>query len=298
MFDADYLRDMQLIEEREVYENEFIREEDIIKSDEMDYYNCPLYEEYISGTFETEKYSFKEYVSATFEIQQPPYEEELDLEFDFEDYFIRLRDEQLIEERLAYESKFFEIPEDIVEYDVLDDQIESYEEDLFGLDYYDYYVSGEPCPDFYDCYEDDYYVEEINMDAAYCGDRLYSYVVDDSEGFCEYDYPEGSEDTFCEYDYPEGPDENLWGFKYPEPEWYSDPCMDFPDDFYGYPEPDFDIEYFACMDLKNKEESYMQELIKEHIAEEKKFLEFISSQDIPDEYLPPEVMDDAIIIIN
>ena len=278
MFDADYLRDMQLIEEREVYENEFIREEDIIKSDEMDYYNCPLYEEYISPDYEIVEY---------------PCAEELDLGFDFEDYFIRLRDEQLIAERLAYESRFLQIPEEI---DPFDGQIEAYEEDIFHPDYYDYYIPDMPCPDFYDCYEDDYYVEEIRMDAAYCGDRLYSYVVDDSEGLCEWDYPEGSEDSLCEYDYPEGPDENLWGFRYPEPDYFDDSY--YPDEIYEYPDPGFEIEYFECIDLKIREESHMDKLIKEHIAEEKRFLEFISNAEIPEEYLPPELMDDAVIIIN
>lgn len=263
MFDRDILRNQQLIEEREIYENNFISIEDIIKSDEMDYYNCPQYENYISGTFEIEDIPCDNF--------------NVDLEFDLDDYLDQLRDEQLIEERQAYEIQYFSrIPEEAVQSDALDILTDSFEK-IFC------------CPDYDDYYED-FYFEEYNMDAAYCGNRLFGYIVDDNE-------------SFEEFDYPEGPDENLCGFRYPEPDYFEDPCFDFPgelynfpEDFCDYPEPDYEIEYYIPADLCESEESHMQDLIKEHIAEENAFFEFISNQEIPEEYLPPEVAGDIIIL--
>ena len=46
MFDKENLRNQQMIEERIEYENDFIFIEGIIKSEELDYYTTPQFEEY------------------------------------------------------------------------------------------------------------------------------------------------------------------------------------------------------------------------------------------------------------
>lgn len=259
MFDMEVLRNQQLIEEREIYENNFIRVEDIMKSDEMDYYTCPKFEEYF-----LEDFVYDDII------------EELDLEFDFEDYLENLRVEQLIEEREAYEMQYFSIQKETPESDLLDFLIESFEEDNYcpEYDYYDYY--------------DDYYFEEYNMDAAYCGGRLYGYIVDDNE-------------SFEEFDYPEGPDENIGGFKYPEPcyqDYFSDSCFEFPDDFYDCPELDYIFDEHMAIDFYESEESQLQSQIERYLIEEEQFLKFIAESEIQGEYLPPEAMSDVIIILN
>lgn len=260
MFDIEELRNEKLIEEREIYENEFIRVEDIMKSDEIDYYTCPKFEEYF-----LEDFVYDDIV------------EEFDLEFDFEDYLENLRIEQLIEEREAYEMQYFSIQKETPQSDLLDLLIESYER-------YDY------CPDYNyvdDCFHD-YYFEEYNMDAAYCGGRLYGYIVDDNE-------------SFEELDYPEGPDENIDGFRYSEPcyqDYFSDSCFEFPDDFYDCPEPDYLFEEHMVIDFYESEESQLQSQIERYLIEEEQFLKFIAESEIQCEYLPPEALDDMITILN
>lgn len=265
------LRNQQLIEEREIYENNFISIEDIMKSDELDYYTCPKFEEYFLEDFVCEDTM-----------------NELDLEFDFEDYLINLRDEQLIEQREAYEEKYFSVPDEIPDVDLMDLQIESFERYGYApeYDYYDVdYNYVEECfPD----YGDDYYFEEYNMDAAYCGGRMYGYIVDDNE-------------SFEEFDYPEGPDENLSGFRFPEPcyqDVFYDQCFEFPDDFYDCPEVDYSFEDLMGFDLYEREESHMQSLIAQHLEEEKQFMKFIAGGEVENEYFPPEAQEDMIIILN
>lgn len=179
-----------------------------------------------------------------------------------------LRDIDLIEERIEYENTLIsEIDENISEYDPLGAQIES-------LDY-------EYTPEFeyYDDYFDDY-VEEINMDAAYCGNTMFGYVVDDNE-------------SFDEYDYPEGPNENLEGFRFPEPDYnyscfdFSNLCLELPDEFYDYPEGEYETQDDFGLYQYDEEESRMQNLINQHINEEKEFFKFIEQNEIPDDYHIP-----------
>ena len=260
MFDRDILRNKQLIEERIEYENSFILIEDIIKSGELDYYTTTQFEEYFNEDYEFNcEDIFMDYS-----------------DFEFEEYLNELCDEQLIEERLAYENAFIsEIDENISEYDPLGAQIES-------LDY-----EYSPEFEYYDDYFDDY-VEEINMDAAYYGNTMFGYIVDENE-------------SFDEYDYPEGPDENLSGFRFPEPDYlcecfdYSIPDIELSDEFYDYPEAEYEIQDDLGVYLYDEEESHMQNLINQQVREEKEFYEFVEQNEIPDEYYIPAGMNDIIL---
>ena len=257
MFDRDVLRNQQLIEERIEYENDFIHEEGIIKSEEPEYYAHPQYEEYYD-----EEYHFD---AECYDAQ------ELDLEFDFEDYCNQIRDEQLIE---MYEGQieayYLEIDADIEEYDPLDAAI-------------DYYCHPRE-PDYYDYFDayDDCYVEEIPMDAAYCGGQLVGYVVSESA-------------ELCDYDYPEGPCENLWGLRYDEP--FHMDCYDFefPDEFYDSPEQEYEMQMEYGEYLFDNEQRGLEKLINERLMEEKEFFEFVKENEVKDEYLLPIDCDDIIL---
>lgn len=254
MFDMEVLRNRQMIEEREEYENSFISIEEIIKSDEMDFQIA----EYMD--FE-EKFESEEYC--------------MDFDFDFEDYMDKLRDEQLIEERLAYEmSAYLEVEDYYADYDPLDAQIEAFEyyEEL-GYDYVPEY-------EHYDYELEEDFVEEINMDAAYCGNALFGYVVEDD-----------SFDGFCDYDYPEGPYENLDGIVYHEMVYYDCPFPGFPDEDYDCPEQYYNIE---DSDVTDTEDMHMKKLINEHIKEEKEFLEFVKENELKDDYYLPAGNEDII----
>ena len=258
MFDREVLRDQQLIEERIEYENDFIDIDEIIKSGELDVYTTPQFEEYYDY-----EYSFDaEYV-----------ETELDLEFDFEDYCDRIHDEQLIEMYEAQIKDYLEIDENISEYDPLEAAIEDLE------------LPSEPDYEYFDEF-DDYYVEEIPMDAAYCGGQLIGYVV--------------GETNFCDYDYPEGPDENLQGFRFGEPD-YIEPydCemhdIDYPDDFYGNPEPEYQIANEHGEYLFDIQEECMQKMINDRINEENEFFKFVKECEVKDEYFLPIGCEDIIL---
>lgn len=229
MFDREFLRNKQLIEERIEYEDDFIDMEGIKKS------------------------------------------EELDLEFEFDDYYNQIRDEQLIE---MYESQimeyYLEIDDYDSEYDPLQESIDALEKPIEDYGFYDY--------DY-----DNYYFEEIPMDAAYCGGQLHGYVVESG--------------GFCDYDYPEGPDENLQGLRYDDPY-----CMDdfefeihdayIPDDYYE--EDEYEIEIELEENLQYIEEKCIQNLINQKIKEEKDFFEFVKENEVKDEYLLPLDNDDII----
>lgn len=247
MFDSEVLHNRVLIEEREEYENSFISVEDIIKSDEMD--------------FQIKNYM---YLEEKFEIGQFYLDD-----FDFEEYMLELHYEQLIEERLSYEK---EALLDIDDYpDYFDNLIESHD---FGYDYDDWDYNQ--VPEYYDYELEEDYVEEISMDAAYCGNAIYGYVVEDDVF-----------DSFCEYDYPEDPCENICGIICPEPVYYDSPFMDFPDEDYYCPEPDYHIE---ILDANDSEEQHLQELIRQHLLEEKEFLDY----EFPDEVYFPQWAKDLI----
>ena len=250
MFDMEDLRNQQLIEEQEEYENSFISIEEIIKSDEMDF-QIAEYRDF-EEKFESEEYC-------------------MDLDFDFENYMDELRDEQMIEERLAYESSLYlEVEDYYADYDPLDAQIEAfeyYEEVGYDFVHYDFEL------------EEDY-IEEINMDAAYCGNAIFGYVVEDDEF-----------DSFGEYDYPEGPSENIGGLRYPEPDYFDYDFIDYPNEYYDVPEPEYNIEQFEIVD---SEELHMKKLIQEHIREENEFLGYVKEYEIPDEYYLPAGTEDLI----
>lgn len=277
MFDKEILRNQQLIEERIEYENDFIFIEGIIKSEELDYYTTPQFEEYYC---EVELFEYEE-VSIT----------NFDGEFEFEDYLEQLRDEQLIAARLNYEMEFFsQIPDDAFDDELISAQIKSFEDD-YAPDY-DYFEDNFT-PD-YDCFEDyqyynpyeDHYIEEHNvMESAYCGGNYMDYIPNDDV----FDRIDG-----C--DYPEGPEENLNGIKFfneylcPEIEFFDECPNQY--DFQQYPDVEYVMENEFGEYLVIHEENSMEKLIKEHIAEEKEFLKFAVENEVPDEhYLPSGVTD-------
>lgn len=259
MFDRDVLRNQQMIEERIEYENDFIHEEGIIKSEQLDYYTHPQYEEYYDA-----EYHFEHEYSEN---------QELDIDFDFEDYCNQIRDEQLIEMYEAQiEAYYLEIDEPISEYDSLDAAIEDYNRPV------------EPDFDYFDSY-DDCYFEEIPMDAAYCAGELIGYVRDES--------------NICDYDYPEGPDENLSGLRFAEPSYieydFDIPDFDYPDDFHDCPEMEYEITNNYGEYLLDNDEISMQKLIEERIKEENEFFRFVKENEVKDEYLLPAGCEDIIL---
>lgn len=196
--------------------------------------------------------------------------EELDLEFEFEDYYNQIRDEQLIEMHEAEIMEYYlEIDEFASEFDPLQESIDAF---------------AEPVPD-YEFFDDDYdncYFEEIAMDAAYCGGELHGYVVESG--------------SFCDYDYPEGPDENLQGLRYDDPYCVDD--FDFEihdacirDDYYG---DDYEMEIEYVEYKQDIEEKCIQNLINQKIQEENDFFKFVEENEVKDEYLLPFDMDDII----
>lgn len=170
MIDIEMLRIEKLIEEREEYENSFFSMEPKL-NDELT-------------------------LQFTYEIIQEPSDYKLELLEPFEDYFNNLRDEKLIEEREFYEIKYFKnLTKEIIEKDLLDCLIESYEEPNyleFKFESFD--------DDFYDDYFEDYYVEEPVFVKKTCCDCNLDYMPNDNLF-----------DNLDCYDYPEGPNENLNG---------------------------------------------------------------------------------------
>lgn len=105
-----------------------------------------------------------------------------------------------------------------------------------------------------------------------------------------YDYPIGPEGDMVEgYDYPEGPDENLGG-------------VYFNDYFSGYEQYDFEderyIELLIEKAISQQEDAYedqMSYLIREHLKDEKAFLDSIVEDIIQEEYYVPKVIDEVIM---
>ena len=183
MFDNEFLRDMKLIEEREEYENNFISIPDILKSEELDYYAGDQYEEYFTDDLDCYQVVWEE-----------DYMLDLDMNFDLED-LDKLRDEQLIEMKNAeIDVIYSQIDEYYAEYDPLGAQIEAFDYEP-DFECYDEFELFDDYDFFDDCY-DDYYVEEYNMEAAYCGNHLLGYIIEDDEfdKIVECDYPENIAD--------------------------------------------------------------------------------------------------------
>lgn len=174
MIDIEMLRNEKLIEQREEYENAFFAMEP--NMDELNLTGIQFPYEIIPEEFD--------------------FEDELNEPLDY-DYLDRIRDEKLIEERQIYEINYFRnFNIEIIEKDLLDHIIESYEEpDYFEFDYecYDEVYFED---DFDYCYGG-YYVEQPKRPS--CGDDL-DYMPHDNL----FDYMD------C-YDYPESPNENLGG---------------------------------------------------------------------------------------
>lgn len=264
MFDFENIRNEQLIEEREVYENSFFDIRDIQKSEELNY--------------TIEQYEiFSEENSFFFEDD---FACEFDMEFDVEDYFLQLRDEQLIEMQEAYEElELSNIPEEAFQKDSLDILIESYEHPS------------------YDDYEFEYYEDsEIYLDYE---ERDYMQSAYSCNGFMDYVPNEGPFDRLDGCDYPEGPDENLGGFKFPDSfyqmEVFEEPYMEYPDDYFDEPVPEYDIKDEMGIYLYESEELHMKKLIEEHLNEEKIFLEFVAKNEIKDEYFMPVGIEDIVL---
>ena len=125
MIDVESLRNKKLIEEREMYENDFISIEDIMKSDELDYYGCLQYEEYLIGEFESELDFYNDNLNGFI------------YPFEDEDFLIQLRDEKLIKERESYEKDYFKFV-DFPDKDIFDFQISAREGEFIDVNEYDY----------------------------------------------------------------------------------------------------------------------------------------------------------------
>lgn len=260
MFDMEVLRNRQMIEEREIYENSFISIEDIIKSDEVE--------------FQIAKYVFSHDM---FEINEF-YMNDFDWEFGRRDYLNQLRDEKMILEMQADElSLLSDIEHFYAEQDFLHAQIEEYDKEIeYQIEEHFNLYSCISEVDFYDFRYDEYYFDEINMDGAYCGGGLSGYEVE-VDPF----------DSFNEIDYPEGPSENLNGFKYPEP--------DYPDEFYDDMVPEYDIKDYEP-DYVGTEEIYLDKLIEDYLKEEKEFLKYVEEHEDEEEHYLPAGMEDIILI--
>ena len=199
--DVEVLRIEKLIEEREIYEEQFLSMENTLQCDKLDY-SIAQYEK------EIEK---QEILASRFQ----DFGDGLFNPFGYEDYLMEKRDEELIEEREKYESDYFAIvDESLVFNDIFDFQIRSRERDEFiernGYDY-DFKYEPEDEPDYaYDEYEEEmfwhlHYLRESQFASqSTCGCEYLDYMPHD-DGLCDY--------LDC-YDYPEGPDENLCGVKY------------------------------------------------------------------------------------
>ena len=223
--------------------------------------------------------------------------------------FEDIRTQELIEEQIEYENSFISL-EDIQKSEEMDFQIEKYDVFLYSqrfddeesnmnewedmliaerLEYEknmsDFFATEEPLDmicepypemmdiqyDDYLCEEDDYYFEEINMDAAYCGSSLRGFIVS-----------EDPFDNLAECDYPEGPNENIDGFRYPEPQYECFEVPDYEPDYECFEMPDFEEECYY-ENISDKEESYLKNLIKDHLNEEMKFQNFLKDSAVCDE---------------
>ena len=196
--DMESLRNEKLIEEREMYENDFISIEDIMKSDELDYYAHSQYEEYIIREFESELDFHNDNLNG---FVYP---------FEDEDFLIQLRDEKLIEERESYEKNYFKFA-DFPDKDIFDFQISAREGEFIEMKEFDQDIEyGAEYEDYeYYQYEEDmywnlFYLKKSQFAIPECGCTDLDYMPYD-DGLCDY--------MDC-YDYPEGPDENLCGMKY------------------------------------------------------------------------------------
>ena len=208
MFES--IRDAKLIEEQLVYEENFFEsaQADIEKSKEMDYQilnHESNIVEYVSHDdfpeLDSEHYSdfefkdalrmemmmYDEMLSPCEECFKPQFEEDVfdyqleeyefiaepqiveDYSFDKEELQFEECLNELVKQEPVFDDYFIEVSfPDIEKSEEFDSQINSYEIENDYIPEYEYY-------DF----EDDYYFEEINMDAAYYGCELRGYVVDD-----------------------------------------------------------------------------------------------------------------------
>ena len=211
------------------------------------------------------------------------------------------RMEILIKEREEYENEFFS--------DIVDDMIESDEIDHLISDRFEYideYFDFEPSPE-YQHMEELYFDRHCNYNGEEKDDSLIDYTIDD-------EFEEG-------YDYPEGPEENMGGVYfnesyYKEPyEWQLDNEPDFDDvldEQYEYYEKQqerlrdeyyqelyndvvSDVEISDDMILEfEKQEEYIQSLIKSHLEEEKEYLQRLLIETIQDEQYFQKAIDEII----
>lgn len=177
----DYLRNEELINEREAYEDIFFSMEDILKSEEWDF-------------------TIFQYL--------------MQHDFLFEDECIRLHDKSLIEEMQSCQTDYPSMSEDeIIEKDTLDLIIESSENSFPECRDYDFYGLRE---DFYEWG----YFEKYDMDAAYYGHDLLGYVVSDDhfDSLDGCDYPEGPDENIngLRYHEPEYYEDFSCDFECPE----------------------------------------------------------------------------------
>lgn len=123
------------------------------------------------------------------------------------------------------------------------------------------------------------------MEASYDSDIISGYILD-RDPF----------DKIEECDYPDGPDENLSGIKYPD--------YDFSD--FNYYEPDIDRyeqeiddeydEYIIESSEEYFEELHMKKLIKEHLSEEKAFLDSLIEPVFNEEYATMSYVEEIIFV--
>ena len=216
MFDIESLRNEKLIEERQNYENDFISIEDIIKSEELDYYTDPQFKEYFEETIESDVLNymdnmddFEETIESKF-LNYMDNMDDFDYSFELEDRLMQKRDENLFECYKQYEVNYFKnLDFDSIVDNIFDYQINSFELDNFlEDDAFDYDDCEYDDFDYYEYEEEMFYhllyLKKSQFELPSCSCPSMDYMPNDN-GFCDY--------LDC-FDYPEGPDENLCGVNY------------------------------------------------------------------------------------
>ena len=189
--DIELLRMEKLIEEREIYEEQFLSMETTFLNGEFDY-------------------MISQYEQETKKEEINYFEDDSENLFVYDDYLSQLHDEKLIVEREEYELKYLD---DLIDYFALNDfydcQIKAMEEgELFKRNGFDDDFNYVPDYEYWE-YEEKmfwhlHYLKESQFEEqTTCKCGYLDYMPHD-DGLCDY--------LDC-YDYPEGPEENLSGIK-------------------------------------------------------------------------------------
>lgn len=180
------------------------------------------------------------------------------------------RDKKLIEEHEKYEKEYFEnVIEVMLKEEALNNLITE------RMEYIDDSFDFEPSPEYK-------HLEELYYDDY---DSQFQEKISDVDDYI---------------DYPDGPDENLSGVNYSEQfnvdleqdyeiEFEMNQLEEISGDFYGQ------LVDNAFLEYQNDEEKYMDELIKQHLEEEKEFLDKILVDVIIEENYFEKSIDELIL---